>query len=87
MKETPPVPSGAEWQYIGDETWIYGVRVRGIVRKRLAEVYWTEGLGERDYGWKWLVYSANLSVVRGNADRLEEAIEAAEKALGDIETK
>lgn len=44
-----------EWQYIGDDTWNFGPKVRGLVRK-VADIYFTEGVGETDYGWRWQTY-------------------------------
>lgn len=59
-----------EWQYIGDDTWNFGPKVRGLVRK-VADVYFTEGVGEKDYGWRWQTYMGD------RADGLEHTFELA----------
>lgn len=72
-----------EWQYIGDDTWNFGPKVRGLVRK-VADVYFTEGVGEKDYGWRWQTYVGDGS--GGLELSLESAVEQVEiqvsKAIG-----
>lgn len=72
-----------EWQLIGENEWIFGHKIRGIVRKRLAEVYYTDGNADgRSYGWVWfLSINGNSHPPRGKESNLRLAIEAAEEAL------
>jgi len=63
------------WQYIGDDVWIFGQSIRGFVRHRRGEVYFSEGRG-----WIWMTRTNNVQ--RGIQDNLEMAIHCAEKALG-----
>lgn len=74
----PSINEEPEWQHLGDNDWVFGFKVRGVVRKRFAEVYYDE-----DKGWVWMAYDAGGSMCnRGVADKMCWAIEAAEKALG-----
>lgn len=68
-----------EWQYIGDDQWIYGTKVRGLVRQRIAEVYFDEDCDSPLGGWQWMAGQR-----RGNAHSLAAAIQSAEE---EIESK
>jgi hypothetical protein len=77
---------GLEWQFIGEDCWIFGEKVRGLVRTRLAEVYYDKGLGDNLQGnWRWLVYpSAVLLRLSGVAPDLAAAADAAEKVICSV---
>ena len=70
LGEAQPEPI---WQLVSEDSWVYGVKVRGAVRDSKANVYFNG----RD--WVWYL---NDSTVRGEADYFSKAIEAAEKAMG-----
>lgn len=65
-----------EWQFIGSK-WVFGLKIRGIVRESLAEVYWNEKAGTAQ--WAWTVFTDIRQF--GTASTLIEAIETAENAL------
>ncbi len=83
-----------EWQYQGDNTWVYGVKVRGIIRKKDADIYFDEGIEKpgydggpsswTEYGWRWLVYKDGW-INRGISINLQAAIEICEKEMGVTE--
>lgn len=76
-----------EWQLVAEDQWIYGIKIRGLVRRPKAEVYFD---GEaKDYGWRWLVYDVpedpdkmRRIVDRGTAMNLYSAVASAEEVLG-----
>lgn len=74
-----------EWQYIGDDTWNFGPKVRGLVRK-VADVYFTEGVGEKDYGWRWWTYVGDCVGSLKPEGTFEDAVNKVElqvsKAIG-----
>lgn len=62
------------WQHQGDNDWVFGPMVRGVVRKPVAEVYFNDGL------WVWFLSADRTE--RGKELNFAWAVEAAEKALG-----
>ncbi len=66
-----------EWQFIGDNGWVFGPKVRGIVRPRLGKLYYDDYRGT-GYGWIWSTNS-----VDGNATSLLDAVQEVETALGE----
>ena len=70
-----------EWQFIGEDTWIFGLKVRGIVRQKFAEVYFNEGYEGREGGWRWRAFNS-VPPQSGYEINRSAAIIAAEKALG-----
>lgn len=68
-----------EWQYIGDDGWRFGTRIRGFIREVRAEVYFDEERCERTGGWIWFLPGTNLQGIERNC---LAAIIAAEKAMG-----
>lgn len=63
-----------KWQMIRTDNWIYGEKIRGIIRTRLAEIW------ARDHGgWQWVVGD----ISHGVAESLLSAIEKCEDALGE----
>lgn len=61
-----------------DESYDFGVPVRGIVRTVEAFVYYSPESNSRDGGWTWIAYDRG----RGRATDLRAAVTAAETALG-----
>lgn len=73
---------GMEWQRTGGDNWVFGVPVRGLVRERLAEVYFDSDLkGGKDYGWVWFVPGDPW--MRGVVTSLTEAVAKCEAILLD----
>jgi hypothetical protein len=70
----------AEWQHLGDDEWVFGVKVRGIARDRLAELYFDPDSNNPRGGWFWMVYGPPAT--RGAATSLSAAVRAAEVAMG-----
>ncbi len=48
----------AEWQLVDTELegWVFGVKIRGVVRIPLAEIYFDEEKDGRDGGWRWMIH-------------------------------
>jgi len=65
-----------EWQMYGQDEWMFGIKIRGIVRNPLAEIYFDD---EKNYGWIWLLLDGTEK--RGVEPNLQFAIKAAEEAL------
>lgn len=72
-----------EWQLVFDDTWIFGLKIRGIVRQRLAEVWFDPDCLSREGGWHWLAYNTTPPR-RGIAANRSLAIWEAEKRLGIV---
>ena len=71
-----------EWQLIDENQWVFGHKVRGLVRERLAEVYYDE---QKDPSWIWMCQGARTEegqMTRGRANSLVFAVESAEEVLG-----
>jgi hypothetical protein len=69
------------WQLQGQDEWVFGIPVRGLIRTKIAEIYFDEEQG----GWIWFVRGApayDSITERGKAPTLSMAVELAEKALG-----
>ena len=70
------------WQYVGNDSWDFGIPVRGIIRDIIATVYFD---GDRNPGWIW---AANIEPnqldrrTKGQCNYLREAVASAEEALG-----
>jgi hypothetical protein len=63
-----------EWQTTGKNHWVYGEKVRGVIRDRKAEVWWDKDKSV----WRW---SKKGRMSSGTGGDFVEAIEAAEAAL------
>lgn len=61
-----------EWQHVGGDEWVFGAKVRGLVRSPQA---WVEYVRP---GWHWLVKDGNA----GTEESLSLAVFRAEEALG-----
>ena len=69
-----------EWQLIGDDHWVFGLKVRGVIRRRLAEVYHDPN---RQHPWVWMVRDKELTFAKnGLGYNLSDALERAETLLG-----
>jgi hypothetical protein len=68
-----------EWQCVWADEWVFGVKVRGMVRHPRGEIYNAKDTGR----WRWLAYDdSGAEVVSGDAfDRVAAAAEV-ENALG-----
>ncbi len=71
-----------EWQFVGDNEWIFGVKVRGVIRKLVAEIYYDEDSNDRRGGWVWMTYQDGGMGTRGKSISRTFAIIDAEEALG-----
>jgi hypothetical protein len=71
-----------EWQYVGDNQWDFGIKIRGAVREKAADVFFDEAYSGPDGGWVWIVYTPNLT--RGRAAKRHWAMAEAEKVLGIV---
>lgn len=78
---------GWEWQHLGDNDWVFGKKVRGIVRESMAEVYFNdEGHQDKYFGWVWFIRpnAGGTTVDRGVSHSLRSAVETAEIVLEKI---
>jgi hypothetical protein len=67
-----------EWQNFGGDNWAFGEKVRGVVRKSLAEVYYEDKADNCQGAWLWFLI---VKDERGHAHTLRQAIVDAEKCL------
>ena len=76
-----PKPASLIWLWAGEDGWVFGEPVRGVVRGVMARVRYDE------HQWEWTsAYKdadEQLSVDLGFADSLAIATSRAEKALAD----
>ena len=47
-----------EWQFQGDDQWVFGKKIRGVVRYPIAEIYFDEEQTGRNGGWIWFTKDA-----------------------------
>ena len=73
-----PYPN-CQWQHLSNDAWAFGEKVRGIIRNRLAEVYFSNATKEHDMGWIWYTKGRRD---HGLEPKIEWAIQKAEAALG-----
>jgi cephalosporin-C deacetylase-like acetyl esterase len=74
-----------EWQMIGSGYWIFGPKIRGMVRSERAVVHHDSFAGgDREHEWAWAAYGTadGQPAVRGRAESRAAAAHAAEEALG-----
>ena len=76
-----------EWQHMGEDEWVFGVKVRGIIRHSYADIYFDEdlvGFVGTNGGWVWMVSAEadGVITVRGTASSFTLAVASCEKALG-----
>jgi hypothetical protein len=64
---------GLTWQHVGDDSWLFGRMVRGLVRDPVAEAYYDE-----DHGWVWFLHGCQT---RGLSSSLQQAIKSVEEIL------
>lgn len=68
-----------EWQLIGKNQWVFGTKVRGVIRNELAVVYRDP---DQDYPWVWWATDPLGSRTGyGTARNLTDALEKAEEHL------
>lgn len=76
----------AEWQMIsGDNEWVFGVKIRGIIRELLAEIYFDPDRDSPQGGWHWMTYAPTPNEEEppsGLAINYQSAVKKCEKALG-----
>lgn len=70
------------WQFQGEDTWVFGELVRGLVRPIEADIYFDEESDNREGGWVWIVHRKGVQPARGRAYNLEFAVALAEAAMG-----
>lgn len=73
-----------EWQHTGNNDWIFGMKVRGLVRDPRAEIYFNDSDGPTG-GWVWMAWPSGRPgrpVVRGVEEQFQDAAIEAERALG-----
>lgn len=66
-----------DWQHLGDDSWVFGVKIRGLVRHYRGKVYFDEDCDNPQGGWHWMAGSR-----RGLALSLPIAVAKVEQALG-----
>lgn len=72
-----------EWQLVDKENWIYGEKIRGIIRSQKAEIYYDlDWKDEWGGGWRWMVFDGKLT--GGYAPSRPVAIDLCELALGVV---
>jgi hypothetical protein len=79
--------AASTWQRTEGDNWRFGVMIRGVIRRSFAQVYYDEDLMGPDGGWVWLLLPHKeddryLFPARGRAISLQDAVWAAEEALG-----
>lgn len=90
MNKTWPIEQlmQAEWQMIsGDDEWVFGIKIRGIVRELFAEIYFDPDRDDPEGGWRWMTYAPipiEEESPNGLAITYQGAIKKCEKALGII---
>lgn len=73
------VGAAMEWQYLGDNDWWFGRKVRGLVRDVLVRIYF---LDDRNGGeWYWKTKDAMRPT---KANSFVAAVEAAEAELRNL---
>jgi hypothetical protein len=78
--------NGWEWQRTGQDEWVFGTKVRGMVRNPVGEIYYNEDIKEvedkqRNYGWVWFTRNGEVEI-RGIETSRGRAAKAVEEALG-----
>lgn len=80
------IQSVSTWQQLSNNEWVYGVKVRGVVRKVLANVSFSPVYDSRSYSviyWQWIwVVTTKEGRKSGNSQTLQIALEEAEKVMG-----
>lgn len=66
------------WQQQGENEWVFGYLIRGIIWVSVAEVYFDKDQDGPEGGWVWFVKGGS----RGKSPSLGHAIVDAEHALG-----
>jgi hypothetical protein len=51
-----------EWQLVGTDNWIFGEKVRGLVRNKKAEIYYNDEWTGKEGGWRWKVFNGKPDV-------------------------
>jgi hypothetical protein len=72
--------SNYTWQHHGNNDWVFGLCVRGMVRMPKAEVYFDDDA--KRGGWVWFITGPNMNEQRGIANSLEAAVDKCEELLG-----
>ena len=80
------------WERVGIDHWVLGVPVRGVVRRKLAEVWFDKDADITDHGgWHWRSGSQYTELYASGWERSRvEAITTVEEKLGieqDLEEK
>ena len=65
------------WQLTGEDQWIFGVMVRGVVRKPVAEIYYDEHQYDPVGDWVWFLHGGP----RGRAPSFQRALIAVEDTV------
>jgi len=71
-----------EWQFVGDDSWNFGVMVRGAVRNAVGQIYFDEALEGSDGGWAWMAFRGNQPTAWGVSCYRWDAMAKVEEALG-----
>jgi hypothetical protein len=69
-----------EWQLVDKDNWIFGEKIRGIVRDKKAEIYINESYNGKEGGWFWRVFGDKAT--GGVTYSRNQAIWVCEVALG-----
>lgn len=71
-----------EWQFFPDArvdggTWVFGEKIRGVIRERIGEVWWNNGM------WDWEVLGSGEELSpKGFCKEFEYAIRQVESHFG-----
>lgn len=70
---------GLTWQCRGNDEWIFGEMVRGIVRKPVGEIYLDE---EQKQPWVWFLrwLEEGKVAARGRSNTFQWAVDEVEKS-------
>lgn len=78
-----------EWQMVGHDEWVFGMKLRGIVRVQYANVYFDEDSNNPRGCWVWCLLGelcdkmrAEGRTLRGVSASCSDAILDAEEAMG-----
>lgn len=71
------------WQEQGENEWVFGPLVRGIVRDKIGEFYYNKSSHDSRGGWTWFVLSRpGLAAGRGVCPSIARSIRECEARMG-----
>lgn len=82
---SPEVVARCEWMMTGNDEWVFGIKLRGVVCYPLAEIYFDEDKEGPEGGWRWIVHPPlplETQPPGGYTTNFEHAIGSCEESLG-----